>query len=199
MYINLHSSLPLQKRRFDIRYFVLIAQGKVYLHSYMFFRWSLGPEYDPKNTNVESQVINVVAYSAGADLMARLHFVDEPLKDTHGNVWNNSAKKRRRIPTPGSSSKNYKGFDPHSWRDSVSDALEDACGVFANAKELTKADPTKYLLAGGDAMIKEDGSAVIVEFNVSWSSSLLCIFVHVIQELTLVVPRIDLARSSSFI
>ena len=81
----------------------------------------------------------------------------------------------------------------------MSDALEDACGVFANAKELTKADPTKYLLAGGDAMIKEDGSAVIVEFNVSWSSSLLCIFVHVIQELTLVVPRIDLARSSSFI
>ena len=165
----------------------------------MFFRWSLGPEYDPKNTNVESQVINVVAYSAGADLMARLHFVDEPLKDTHGNVWNNSAKKRRRIPTPGSSSKNYKGFDPHSWRDAVSDALEDACGVFANVKELTKADPTKYLLAGGDAMIKEDGSAVIVEFNVSWSSSLLCIFVHVIQELTLVVPRIDLARFSSFI
>ena len=181
MYINLHSLLPLQKRRFDIRFYVLIAQGKVYLHSYMLFRWSLGPEYDPKNRNVESQVINVVAYTPGVELIARLHFVDVPLKDSHGNAWNNSAKKRRRIPTPGttSSSNDYKGFDPHSWRDSVSDALEDACGVFANVKELTKADPTKYLLAGGDAMIKEDGSAVIVEFNVSWGGSLLYIFVHV--------------------
>lgn len=48
----------------------------------------------------------------------------------------------------------------------MADALDDASGLFTNLKELTKTDPTKYVLMGGDALIKQDGSAVILEFNI---------------------------------
>ena len=48
----------------------------------------------------------------------------------------------------------------------MANALDDVSSVFTNLKKLTKADPTKYVFAGGDAMIKKDGSAVLVEFNV---------------------------------
>jgi len=151
----------LSKRRFDIRYYVIIAHGKVYLHSFMLFRWSLGTTYDPKNTNVKTQVINVAAYGGGE--MSRLFFLDTPHNDDLGNTWTNNKRKRRK---PSSSNASRRRADPHGWRDAVADALDDASSVFSNLKEITKSDPSKYVLAGGDAMILEDGSAVIVEFNI---------------------------------
>ena len=156
---------PISGARFDIRYYVLITNGKVYLHSNMSFKWSLG-HYDPTNTNVDTQVINIGIYS-GQDV-PRLFFVETPFEDEFGNKWNNSKKKRRSSATGSISSEEFKKADVHGWRDAVADALDDASGVFEHLKELTKADPTKYILVGGDAMIKEDRSAVIVEFNV-WS------------------------------
>lgn len=48
----------------------------------------------------------------------------------------------------------------------MADALDDASGLFTNLKELTKRDQTKYVLVGCDALIKQDGSAVILEFNI---------------------------------
>ena len=39
-----------------------------------------------------------------------------------------------------------KSVDPHGWRDAVADALDDASGVFENAKRLTREDLTKYVI-----------------------------------------------------
>ena len=103
--------------------------------------------------NEENQILNIAAF-AGGDI-ARLFFSDKPTGDWTGG------KKRWEAE-----SANNGRFDPHGWRDAVADALDDASGVFDNLKELTKDDPTKYVLAGGDAIIKEDGSAVLIEFNV---------------------------------
>ena len=171
---------PIAGRRFDIRYYLVITDGSVYLHSSMVYRWTLGPKYDPKDTNVKNQVINVVAYAGGE--IFRDFFLDAPLKDANGNAWPNNERKRRTNVDPNSpGSDNYRGADAHGWRDAVADALDDACGVFSTLKEITKADPTKYVLVGGDAMIKEDGSAVIVEFNIwpdlaeSYSSLTKCL------------------------
>ena len=126
----------------------------------MMFRWLLGPKYDPNDTNVGHQTVK--HYSGGE--MARLPLSGVPLRDVNGNEWNNNEKKRRSADPHSHDS--ARGADAHGWRDAVADALDDASGVFSNLKELTKADPTKYVLAGADAMIKEDGSAVIVEFNI---------------------------------
>jgi len=150
---------PISGARFDIRYYLIISDGKVYLHSNMVFKWPLGLKYDPTNTNFDDQVVKDYYYKPG---MIKPTYPETPLKDEYGNKWNNSQRKRRRSSTTGE----FRKADMHGWRDAVADALDDASGVFKNLKELTKADPTKYVLAGGDAMIKEDGSAVIVEFNV---------------------------------
>lgn len=91
--------------------------------------------------------------------MPRLVFVDTP-KDVNGHKWQNSAKKRR-------SSRDTASSDfAHDFLDAISDACDDASGVFNNLKALTKDDPTKYVLIGGDAMIRNDVSAVLVEFNI---------------------------------
>jgi len=74
-------------RRFDIRYYRLIAKGTVYLHRHFSLRWSQ-TLYDQKDTNVENQVINVAAYSEQP--VHRLDFVDFPR-----NEWANSVNKRR--------------------------------------------------------------------------------------------------------
>jgi len=155
---------PISGARFDVRYYVLIIDGKVYLHSTMVFSWPLGLKYNPNDTDVENQVIK--SYFKTHDII-RTKSIEAPLKDEDGNKWNNSQRKRRRSSAT-SSSDEFKKADVHGWRDAVADALDDASGVFENLKEITRDDPTKYVLAGGDAMIKEDGSAVIIEFNV-WS------------------------------
>jgi len=146
---------PISGRRFDIRFFVLVTKGSVYLHSFQLLRWAFGGQtkYDPNDTNEENQILNIAAF-AGGDI-ARLFFSDKPTGDWTGG------KKRWEA-----GSANNGRFDPHGWRDAVADALDDASGVFDNLKELTKDDPTKYVLAGGDAIIKEDGTAVLIEFNV---------------------------------
>jgi len=155
---------PISGARFDIRYYMVITDGKVYLHSNMVFKWPVGLKYDPTNTNFDDQVVKDYFYKPG---MIKPMYLETPLKDEHGNKWNDSARKRRRSSATSSSSRDeFKKADMHGWRDAVADALDDASGVFKNLKEITKDDPTKYVLAGGDAMIKEDGSAVIVEFNV---------------------------------
>jgi len=87
---------PISGRRFDIRYYLVITDGKVYVHSNMLYKWSLG-RYDPTNTNVDTQVINIGTYS-GQDV-PRLFFVETPVKDEYGNKWNNSERKRRRERT----------------------------------------------------------------------------------------------------
>ena len=157
---------PISGARFDIRYYLVITNGKVYLHSNMVFKWPIGLKYDPMNTNFDDQVVKDYYYKPG---MIKPVYPETPLKDEYGNKWNNSERKRRRRSTAsGSSSDEFRKADIHGWRDAVADALDDASGVFEHLKELTKVDPTKYVLAGGDAIIKEDGSAVIVEFNV-WS------------------------------
>jgi len=146
---------PISGRRFDIRFFVLVTKGSVYLHSFQLLRWAFGGQtkYDPNDTNEENQILNIAAF-AGGDI-ARLFFSDKPTGDWTGG------KKRWEA-----GSANNGRFDPHGWRDAVADALDDASGVFDNLKELTKDDPTKYVFAGGDAIIKEDGTAVLIEFNV---------------------------------
>ena len=102
-------------------------------------------------------MINVADYSEQP--LHRLFFVDTPL-----NEWENSAKKRGRSDTNTGSHK--RSDFAHKCLDAISDALDEALSVFANLKEITKSDPTKYALVGGDAIIREDGSAVLVEFNV---------------------------------
>lgn len=156
---------PIAKRRFDIRFYLLIAHGKVWLHSNLTFKWVLGPEYDPNDTSIENQVGK--SYTTKHDMVFRL-FVEDPYPDENGNGWNNNEKKRRRNPgySGTGTNINHNKFDPHGWRDAVANALDDVSSVFTNLKKLTKADPTKYVFAGGDAMIKKDGSAVLVEFNV---------------------------------
>jgi len=153
---------PISGARFDIRYYVLITNGKVYLHSNMVFKWTLGVKYDPNDTDISNQLLHSYFGKPGIRPVS----IETPLEDKHGNKWNNSERKRRRSSVSGSNREEFKKSDIHGWRDAVADALDDASGVFKNLKELTKSDPTKYVLAGGDAMIKEDGSAVIVEFNV---------------------------------
>jgi len=153
---TLHGHDEISGRRFDIRFFLLIARGKVYLHRHFSVRWSLY-QYDPKETNADIQVINKQSYAKQP--VPRLVFVDTP-KDINGNEWQNSAKKRRNSRDTVSSD------FAHDWIDAISDACDDASGVFNNLKELTKDDLTKYVLIGGDAMIRNDGSAVLVEFNI---------------------------------
>jgi len=129
-------------RRFDIRYYLLIAKGKVYLHRHFSLRWSQ-TLYDKNDTNVENQVINVAAYSEQP--MHRLDFVDTPR-----DAWNNSAKKRR------TDTRSHKRSDfAHECLDAISDALDDTSPVFSNLKESTKSDPTKFVLVGGDAIIRD--------------------------------------------
>ena len=140
-------------RRFDIRFYLLIARGKVYLHRHFSVRWSLH-QYDPKETKADIQVINKQSYAKQP--VPRLVFVDTP----HGHEWQNSAKKRRNSRDTTSSD------FAHDWLDAISDACDDASGVFNNLQALTKDDPTKYVLIGGDAMIRNDGSAILVEFNI---------------------------------
>jgi len=154
---------PISGRRFDIRYYLVITDGKVYVHSNMLYKWSLG-RYDPTNTNVDTQVINIGTYS-GQDV-PRLFFVETPVKDEYGNKWNNSQRKRRRSFDKTGDDDRQSSTNRHDWRDAVADALDDASGVFEHLKEISRDDPTKYVLAGGDAIIKEDGSAIIIEFNV---------------------------------
>ena len=154
---------PISGRRFDIRYYLVITDGKVYVHSNMLYKWSLG-RYDPTNTNVDAQVINIGTYS-GQDV-PRLFFVETPVKDEYGNKWSNSQRKRRRSSDKTGDDDRYRPSNRHDWRDAVADALDDASGVFEHLKEITRDDPTKYVLAGGDAIIRKDGSAVIIEFNV---------------------------------
>ena len=151
---------PIAGRRFDIRYFVLIAGGKAYLHSSMWCKWVYGPKYDPNDTDPKRQISNLAVYGGGDT--ARLIFPDVLANPDDGSEWNNNENRRRRTIT-GSS---RRGADPHGWRDALADALDDASGVFANLKEFTRLNPTKYALMGGDAMVREDRSVVIVEFNV---------------------------------
>lgn len=153
---------PIADRRFDIRFFVLIANGKAYLHSNMWCKWVYGVTYDPHDTDVRHQVSNLAVYGGGDT--ARLIFPDV-LPDAHGNPWKNHSEKRRSTNS-SSNSKRHKGADPHGWRDALADALDDAIGVFGNLMNHTQHDPTKYVLAGGDAMILQDGSAILVEFNI---------------------------------
>ena len=120
-----------------------------------------GPKYDPNDTDPKRQISNLAVYGGGDT--ARLIFPDV-LPGADGSEWNNN-KNRRRTTTPGGGS-SRRGADPHGWRDALADALDDASGVFANLKEFTRLNPTKYALMGGDAMVREDGSVVIVEFNV---------------------------------
>ena len=147
-------------RRFDIRYYVVITDGKVYLHSNMVFSWALGVKYNPNDSNIDNQVVKQYTYTQGMIIPV---FIEPLPKDAFGNAWNNSERKRR---APTTSSDEYRPSNIHGWRDAVADALDDASGVFDNLKEITRGDPTKYALVGGDAMIKEDGSAINVEFNV---------------------------------
>ena len=158
---TIYGESPISGRRFDIRYYLLVAKGKVYLHSNFFMKWATeGKKYDPTDSNIINQVLNMKVYTSGST--ALLPFIDAPRDDVNGNKWNNNEKRRKGVESDSS----HKVFNPHSWRDAVCDALESTLGVFSTIMAITKNNPTEYSFIGGDAIIREDGSAVIVEFNV---------------------------------
>ena len=57
------------------------------------------------------------------------------------------------------------GLDPWAWRDEIALALDESKPVLQNIINITASDPNRYLLLGGDAMIRNNGKAVLVEFN----------------------------------
>ena len=146
---------PLAGRRFDLRFFVLVARGRVYLHSNGWAKWTTGgPRYDPRNTDLERQVPNVAAYAGGdtARLVFHHDFVGGWRGDSDGSGSEEGGGRRT--------------LDPHGWRDAVADALGEAReAVFAPLLNLTAADPATYVLLGADFLIREDRTAVVVEFN----------------------------------
>lgn len=122
----------------------------------MMLKFPLDVKYNPEDTNLSNQLLK------GDGLLFDLT-VDPPPKDDFGNKWNNSQRKRRSTST--GSQRKQRRANINGWRDAVADSLDDVSGVFTNLKELTKADPRKFVILGGDAMIKKDDTAVIVEFN----------------------------------
>ena len=89
---------PIAERRFDIRYYMVITDGKVYLHSNMVFSWALGVKYNPNDSNVDNQVVKQYTYTQGMIIPV---FIEPLPNDAFGNAWNNSERKRR---TPATSS-----------------------------------------------------------------------------------------------
>jgi len=147
---------PLSGRRFDIRFFVIIAHGKAFLHSNMWCKWVLdGPKYDPNDTNPNHQISNLGVYGDGDT--ARLIFPD--IIDT--NEWRNKNEKKKE----NSSNNKFRRAEPHEWRDALSESLDASNAIFTALKNVTTHDPTKYVLLGGNAIVKKDGSVVIIEFN----------------------------------
>ena len=146
---------PLAGRRFDLRFFVLVARGRVYLHSNGWAKWTTGgPRYDPRNTDLERQIPNVAAYAGGdtARLVFHHDFVGGWRGDSDGSGSEEGGGRRT--------------LDPHGWRDAVADALGEAReAVFAPLLNLTAADPATYVLLGADFLIRSSGRAVVVEFN----------------------------------
>ena len=146
---------PLAGRRFDLRFFVLVARGRVYLHTNGWAKWTTGgPRYDPLDTDLARQVPNVAAY-AGDDT-ARLVFHHDLVGPwARGGSGGGGGRSGRR------------GLDPHGWRNAVADALEIIKGpVLGRLVNRTAADPATYVLLGTDALIRSDGMFIFTFITV---------------------------------
>jgi len=142
---------PLASRRFDIRFFFIIHAGRAYIHSNMWTKWVLdGPTYDADDTDVTHQIPNLAVYGGGDT--ARLIFPDV------GPEWNKGLRAATKPLPPGH-------IDPMAWRDELALALDQAKPAFRSILKASSLDPNRYHIVGGDAMIKSNGKAVIVEFN----------------------------------
>ena len=147
----------LHRRRFDIRFFVLVNRGKVYLHSNMYAMWAkVGKLYDRNDPSTENQVPKVSQYVPGKERQAIRDFLFFP----NDEPWQEADQCHM------SSERNLSSLlDPLLWREKIASSLDKAKSTLAELIEATQSDPLSYHLLGADAILDRSGRAILVEFN----------------------------------
>ncbi len=121
--------------RFDIRFYILVHNGRVYMHKNSNAKWiNDGPSYNATNTE---QTLDFVRKYSG-DLVLSFMF---------GNATGKCKQ----------------------WLDAIHQQLIVAMPALEPAINATAENDKLYQILGGDAMIRENGAAVIPEFN-DWPS-----------------------------
>uniref|UniRef100_A0A7S2MD84 Uncharacterized protein n=1 Tax=Helicotheca tamesis TaxID=374047 RepID=A0A7S2MD84_9STRA len=157
MTINTIADKPLLRRRFDIRYFFIVVQGNVYLHSNMYAMLSTPRKpYDPKDPSLENHVPKVSNYVGEEAEMQLRDFIYMP------TTWeNNNTTNTTEFPSLAEHAQ-----DLRAWQKSIAVSLSKARSVLAPLIDATMSDPFSYHLIGGDAIIeRSSGRAILVEFN----------------------------------
>ncbi|KAL3917725.1 MAG: hypothetical protein SGILL_004577 [Bacillariaceae sp.] len=138
----------LSGRRFDVRFFVLVTHGKVYLHSNMYSMFSTPSKaYDPKDLSAENHVPKVANYIANS--------THRPDRDM---VF---------CPNTFQAEPNGTPLDPVAWRSEIVKVLSKASrAVLDPLIYATRRDPFAYHYFGADAIIERStGRAYLMEFN----------------------------------
>jgi hypothetical protein len=142
----------LRGRRFDIRFYLLVVRGNLYLHSHIKGHWTWTKKpYDPEDSSIENNVLNI-----GPNLEKESERVG---RDVH--YFSDSEP----IWQAQTSCSKATGFNPRQWRMAILEALRLARPAFETVMEATAVDPTRYMLLGGDAIMQKSGKAVLLEFN----------------------------------
>jgi hypothetical protein len=138
----------LYKRRFDIRFFVLVTKGKVYLHSNMYAMFSSPDKpYDPNDLSLENHVPKVGHYRGDNTDFKNRDFLFFP------NTFQIESNGRLQ--------------DPVAWRLEIAKALSKATrAALTPILDATRNDSFAYHYFGADAVIEHStGRAFLLEFN----------------------------------
>ena len=151
--LTLKQSGPLYGRRFDIRFFVLVHGGRLYMHSFMYAMWAGDQPFDPNNPDLDNHVNKRLQYESGKERQRLRDFLFFP--EATGE-WSSTK-------TSVCQNNKTQGLDPHAWREQILCSMQKARRTFDPL--LASTDNSTYHWFGGDAIMTQDGRAVLIEFN----------------------------------
>lgn len=140
----------IDRRRFDIRFYILVHRGRVYMHRNALVKTCRhGKPFDSTSLDLRNWIPK--------------HGVACPLS---------YAFTCRQVPAPWDPTKNYQSSPLEKWLAAVYKTLAIVLPVLQNVAAETAKDHFRYHIFGADAVITNDGRAVLIEFN-DWPSLVL--------------------------
>ncbi|KAL7578021.1 hypothetical protein ACA910_014963 [Epithemia clementina (nom. ined.)] len=167
--LTLDTSGPLHRRRFDLRFYVLIHGGKAFLHSHMQALWSASSKaYQPWNPKLANQIPRLGA-TVSEDSNGGKE--EDGLRDvlffpTTQRGWGAPNTTTSTTETNANSSSTPSLFNPNHWREQVFQSMVKARPVLEVLQNATREDPFSYQLLVGHAVLERGtGRAILMDFE----------------------------------